>query len=233
MENDLIKNYYNKYHCGKSTSISLRVNRKRNGSPHYSHILNLMRVEERKTILDIGCGKGQLLVEAGKRGLICHGIDISESALKEAKSKSKAHYICADIELGIFYPDEYFDYVTCLGVWEHFENQENVLKEMVRVLKKTGKMCIFVPNGNYILHKFGYETDSQPVINRYSLDGYIERFEKGGLSIDKILKDNSHLSNLDESTGYMKHFIKLLIHPFLIFLPVKLSYHFMFICHKR
>jgi len=228
-----VKEYYNRYHTNKPASIYFNIKGEKTSSPHYRHILDLMRVEKAKIISDIGCGSGELLTEAKKRGLICHGVDISEEALKAAKSKTEAYYICADIELGLFYPNEYFDYVTCLGVWEHFKNQESVLREMVRILKKTGKMCIFVPNKNYILHKLGYETDYQPVINRYSLDEYIEKLEKAGVFIDKILKNNFHLSNLNESFGYIKHFIKLLIHPFLIFLPLRLSYHFIFICSKQ
>ena len=132
----------------------------------------------------------------------------------------------------ILYPDEFFDYVTCLGVWEHFRNQEEVMREMVRVLKNTGKMCVFVPNRDYILHKFGYETDDQPVVNRYSLHEYIKRIEGSGLVIEKLWKDNSHLDNLRESSGYIKHFLKIWAHLFVPLLPIELSYHFMFICKK-
>lgn len=227
-----IKDYYNIYHGGKSSKSSMKIKSDINYTSRENNLLDVLKVKNGDKILDVGCGKGRLLGEAKRRGLACYGIDISEKALSMAKQVTDAYYVCADVEQGISCPDGYFDYVTCLGVWEHFKKQDVVMMEMMRVLKKTGKLCIFVPNRDYILHKFGYETDDQPIVNRYSLQEYIKKIEESGLVIERLWKDNSHLYNLKESSGGMKHFMKIIAHPFVPLLPIELSYHFMFICNK-
>jgi ubiquinone/menaquinone biosynthesis C-methylase UbiE len=232
MHKSEIKDYYNIYHDCKSSKASINIKSDINDNSRENNLLDILKVKHGDKILDVGCGKGIFLAEAKRWGLACYGIDISEKALSMAKQMTDAYYICADVEQGIFYPDGFFDYVTCLGVWEHFRNQEVVMMEMARVLKNTGKMCVFVPNEDYILHKFGFETDNQPIVNRYSLHEYIKRIQGSGLVIEKLWKDNSHLYNLRESSGYIKHFFKILAHPFVPLLPMELSYHFMFICKK-
>jgi len=55
--------------------------------------------------------------------------------------------IVADIENGLaFLPDNSVDEVHCRSVLEHIENFENLIGEIVRVLKKQGKAYIFVPH---------------------------------------------------------------------------------------
>ena len=55
--------------------------------------------------------------------------------------------IVADIEEGLpFLPDRSVDEIHCRSVLEHVQNFENLLREMVRVLKTNGKVFLFVPH---------------------------------------------------------------------------------------
>lgn len=55
--------------------------------------------------------------------------------------------IVADLEDGLsFLPDDSVDSVHCRSVLEHLENFENLIREIVRVLKKNGTAHIFVPH---------------------------------------------------------------------------------------
>ncbi len=55
--------------------------------------------------------------------------------------------IVADIENGLaFLPDNSVDKIYCRSVLEHIENFENLMREIVRVLKKQSKAYIFVPH---------------------------------------------------------------------------------------
>jgi SAM-dependent methyltransferase len=55
--------------------------------------------------------------------------------------------IVADLEDGLaFLPDESVDEIHCRSVLEHIENFENLMAEIVRVLKKDGTAHIFVPH---------------------------------------------------------------------------------------
>jgi len=88
--------------------------------------------------------------------------------------------IVADIEDGLpFLPDRSVDEIHCRSVLEHIKNFENVLKEIVRVLKKDGRAHIFVPhfsNPHYYsdfthtrffgLYTFYYFVDAKYQLNR-------------------------------------------------------------------
>jgi SAM-dependent methyltransferase len=55
--------------------------------------------------------------------------------------------IVADIENGLsFLPDGSVDEIHCRSVLEHIENFEELIREIVRVLKKSGQAHIFVPH---------------------------------------------------------------------------------------
>ena len=55
--------------------------------------------------------------------------------------------IVADLERGLpFLPDDSVDEIHCRSLLEHIENFENLMQEIVRVLKKSGRAHIFVPH---------------------------------------------------------------------------------------
>ena len=55
--------------------------------------------------------------------------------------------IVADIEEGLpFLPDRCVDEIHCRSVLEHVRNFENLMGEMMRVLKTNGKAYVFVPH---------------------------------------------------------------------------------------
>lgn len=225
-----IQSYYKEYHLAERRH---KVQRRSRQPSYYRRYLDLMDVKAGRKILDIACGTGGLLVQAKLKGLVCYGIDISPDAISVAKGHVDADLVCESAEEGLPWGNNYFDYATCLGSLEHFQNQPGVVREISRVSNDRAKICILVPNRNYILHKFGYETDYQPVINRYSLSGYRTLLESNGLTISKVLKDNYHLVNLTQSSSYLKHILKIVVHPFARFLPLGLSYNFIFLCTKR
>jgi len=55
--------------------------------------------------------------------------------------------IVADMENGLpFLPDNSVDQIHCRSVLEHIQNFENLMREIVRVLKDNGKAYVFVPH---------------------------------------------------------------------------------------
>jgi ubiquinone/menaquinone biosynthesis C-methylase UbiE len=55
-----------------------------------SYIVNEV-LPRRGSVLDLGCGTGTLLIEAGRRGLRGVGIDLNERMLEIAKERSRRH----------------------------------------------------------------------------------------------------------------------------------------------
>lgn len=107
----------------------------------------------RLKVLDIGCGFGYFLkfIEEKKNNWELYGMDISDYAIKKAKSNLKtAKLIVSNVNVGIPFKNNYFDLVTLFDVIEHVKAPFNVLQESYRVLKSGGLICITTPNLNAI-----------------------------------------------------------------------------------
>ena len=112
----------------------------------YEWILSRLEVTAGSALLDIATGAGTLVKYAARRGADAVGIDISIAAIRKAKADHAALNIpLADGE-SLPFKSEHFDFVTNIGSLEHFLHPEKGLSEMNRVLKKSGKAGIFVPN---------------------------------------------------------------------------------------
>ncbi len=101
-------------------------------------------------ILEVGCGKGNELIECSKMDLQCVGLDYSEEALallqnRLSKTKVPIMLVKGDARKLPFGESE-FDIVYSQGVLEHFRDELPVLGEQYRVLKPGGVVIIEVPN---------------------------------------------------------------------------------------
>ncbi len=105
-------------------------------------------------ILDIGCGDGFYLFLLSNLGvkLTLYGSDFDPAALKSAKvnlSGKKIKLLQADLMKKLPFKDNFFDKVVMSEVAEHLPNDVKGLKEVLRVLKPGGVLCLTVPNANY------------------------------------------------------------------------------------
>jgi len=101
------------------------------------------------TILDVGCGNGELLFLLKQKGYKVSGCDVDNELVKRAKQ------ICEDVifadgeKLTKFYPLESFDLVSLIHVLEHFPNPLKALLEAKAVSKKYTLLA--VPNARCVL----------------------------------------------------------------------------------
>lgn len=229
MKQTCIQQYYDEHYYNSSQNkqwIKLPFPQ----ADYYVTPLKLLDIQRGRKLLDIACGTGKFLRRAEDLGLQCYGIDISKTAIRKARAIVKGVLNYANVDKGLPYNDKFFDYITCLGSLEHFKNQSRVLREIRRVAKKTCQIYFLVPNNDFILHKLGYETDFQPVVNRHSLTEYRSLIERNGLKIYRTLRDNMYLTNLAESSSLLKLLTKLVFRPFVSLIPFSLSYNFIFLC---
>ncbi|WP_410879172.1 class I SAM-dependent methyltransferase [Myroides sp. DW712] len=92
-------------------------------------------------LLDIGCGTGDFLVEAKKRGWTTTGFEPNDKASTLAFNKGIS--VVTNLrEL----PNHSFDVITLWHVLEHIPNLEEQIIELNRLLKPEGKLVIAVPN---------------------------------------------------------------------------------------
>ena len=103
----------------------------------------ICRIEGKK-ILDLGCGNGSVLrdfIRYGAKPENCHGIDLLESRIDEAKKISpNIHFRCANAET-LPYNNAAFDLVLCFTVFTSIFDESmknNLSQEMLRVLRPGG-----------------------------------------------------------------------------------------------
>jgi ubiquinone/menaquinone biosynthesis C-methylase UbiE len=99
-----------------------------------------------KRILDVGCGIGVWSRAFSKEGAEVFGIDIDEGNIEEAKKLVKEINFCVGRAEKLPYEGNFFDVVFLHEVIEHVEDDEEVLREAIRVLKPGGKVIVFAPN---------------------------------------------------------------------------------------
>ena len=227
-----VRLHYNKWHQKEYSPRANKSEKKEN-----DRILRILGVETSVKLLDLGCGRGSFCNSAFKKGLEVYGVDFSEVALKDAKAlNNKINYVVSDAAK-IPFKAEFFDYVVCLGSFEHFSDKRSVLKEISRVLKKDGKMFMFLPNSYFVGHvymvfKTGLPPDeagqqfSEDFNTRLGWNGILEEDYFKVISIQKF--NTIWASNkISLPTKYIYNFV---IKPFI---PLNLSYAFGYLCAKK
>jgi len=156
MKKDRVKNYYEKeaedyqqeFYQSDSSYPTLRI--------RHNYILEMVRdmdLPSPCSILDVGCGTGELVIDLMSPNREIYGIDISSNMIKIAREKSSTSEIknckltldTGDIE-HLQFDDRSFDLVICSGVIEYIKDDEAVLDELKRVTKPGGFMIINVTN---------------------------------------------------------------------------------------
>ena len=152
----------------------------------YADVLHKLDQFSFNTLLDVGCGTGNLLsLISSKYEVQLSGVDISKNMLEIAQDKlgEKADLRVGDSE-NLPFDDDTFDIVTCTDSFHHYPRPENVLKEMKRVLKPKGRLLIVDPYA---------PTPFRQLVNIYM------HFNKSG---DVKIYSKTEIHKLLENTGF-------------------------------
>jgi ubiquinone/menaquinone biosynthesis C-methylase UbiE len=110
----------------------------------YKYIIEKIKNISFKTVLDIGCGTGEILSLITKHNSVrAFGMDISLEMLTVAEDKlgGRANLIIADAG-NLPYDECFFDLVICNDSFHHYPNPIGVLSEIKRVLKNKGTLIL-------------------------------------------------------------------------------------------
>ena len=90
-----------------------------------------------KTLLDVGCARGEFVRFTTRLGIDSYGVDISEAAISQVPPYLKERCLVGDIS-ELPFNDDRFDLVTSFATLEHIsqEKSERVIKELLRVSRK-------------------------------------------------------------------------------------------------
>jgi len=99
-----------------------------------------------KKFLEVGCGLGFFSQKAVELGAKVTGVDIGAKLVKKVRKKiPKGRFLVASAS-DLPFSDNNFDVVLCTEVIEHVEDQDMVVGELVRVLRKGGILVVTTPN---------------------------------------------------------------------------------------
>lgn len=135
------------------------------------HILNKLNPQKGKTLLDIGCGWGTLMLTAAKEyGLKVTGVTLSEEQYKLVQKRIYDENLqdVAEVRLEDYRElgDQTWDYVTSVGMFEHV-GSENLPKYFADVYKYLNKDGVALIHG--ITRQQGGATNAW--INKYIFPG--------------------------------------------------------------
>ncbi len=186
------------YHVVKSYSLNKKVK-----------LIDSFKTEK-KTLLDIGAGTGDFLMQAKTKGWEVTGIEPNENAIANATKKGIALHTSLEK-----ITNQKFDVITLWHVFEHLPNLENQIEQITSLLKPNGVLVIAVPNYKSYdaayYKEFWAAYDVPRHLWHFSKEGIAQLFSKQNFSISKILPlifDAFYVSLLSEKykNGKMNYF---------------------------
>ncbi|MDD3088512.1 MAG: methionine biosynthesis protein MetW [Candidatus Omnitrophica bacterium] len=154
-------------------------------------------VEEGASVLDLGCGSGELLdYLSGHKGVRASGIEISEEAIYKCVEKglSVSH---GDIDTGLTeYPDGMFDYVIFNQTMQQVHRPKEAILEALRIGRKViigfpnfchinSRLQLFFGGHVPITHSLPYTWYATPNLHFLSVRDFIKFCQETGITIEK------------------------------------------------
>ena len=147
-----MKDVFCKYYCEELGIVNWeeRVDRRIRGEIGEEQAKELEKyVKLEGRYLEVGCGTGELLVAAAKRGCEVYGIEPDWKLVRLARMRLEINGFNGTIIQGVgeFLPfkNDSFDIVTSFSVLEHINDPFKVIDEMTRVAKE----IVFIHFPNY------------------------------------------------------------------------------------
>lgn len=155
-------------------------NRQTRDDNHLNLILNMIKLNKNRVLLDLGTGSGYLAFALAKENPNDEviGIDIVKQTLKNNSKKAKMQGI-RNLQFinydGISFPfeDESIDVIYIRYALHHFPDIQSTFSEMKRVLKPQGKIVLSDPTPN--------ENDKHRFVDMFmkkKVDGHVKLYTK-------------------------------------------------------
>jgi len=112
-----------------------------------------LHLQAGSSVLDVGCGAGEVCVElvarVGRRGRVA-GVDVSQAMIDAARRAVAEAGVGVELHAATAYalpfPDGTFDAVRAERVFQHLEDADAGLAEMLRVTRSGGRITVMDPD---------------------------------------------------------------------------------------
>lgn len=154
-------------------------------------ILNLLARSRANSLIDLGCGNGQLLDEIAKRfpKMKLAGADLSENQVHENRLREPAiEWIAADLQKPVEAHDP-FDVVVASEIVEHLDEPEALLRNAASMTRRGGTLILTTQSGMI------RETERRV--------GHIRHFDAA--TLDAMLRSNSWTPRRIWNEGFPFH----------------------------
>jgi 2-polyprenyl-3-methyl-5-hydroxy-6-metoxy-1,4-benzoquinol methylase len=182
-----------KYASGRECSQSFKL-----------AMLDWIRRDRALTILDVGCGSGEISAHLAALGHRLSGIDISPTAINKYSGRGFRGMV-GDLEKGIPAAPGAFDLIWCSEVIEHLQHPEFLLSECRRLLKPQGQLILSTPNSGYYVYRllravgFQWEKLQHPGHRHFfTYSSLIRLLQRCGFEVTDSLGHNVYLAIPDK-----------------------------------
>jgi ubiquinone/menaquinone biosynthesis C-methylase UbiE len=159
----------------------------------HQRMLEYVKLSDHANILDLGCGTGKLLNRlAGEYPhLTGTGVDFSQEMLRKARKNNQNHprliYVQGKAE-NLPFANDQFDAVFNTISFLHYQNPEQVLKEVNRVLKPSGYFYLADYTTNADIRKIAFSPEGIKFYSR-------EKREEMGKNTELVCQGHYYLLN--------------------------------------
>jgi SAM-dependent methyltransferase len=151
--------------------------------------------------LDIGCGTGQLVVEAANRGYRATGIDYSNTMIKYCLENARDAQVAAEFELASIFDtttnDREYQLISALGFIEYLPQAQldNFFKKVADMLAGTGRFLVGTRNRLFNVTSLNEFTDIEIKL------GNFENLVRQSMAFQSVKASGDDLEFLDEFAG--------------------------------
>jgi SAM-dependent methyltransferase len=150
-----------------------------------------VHLKENARLLEVGCGAGNLLLQATVRGSYPIALDLSMQALDFVRSRLQEACDGTDAPRGygciqsigelLPLPDHRFDAVILSEVIEHLESPQVSIREAARVLRPDGRLLVTTPNYRSFWPLMEWAVDRMNMAPKMAGEQHISKFHPAAL----------------------------------------------------
>ncbi len=184
--------------------------------PYKKEIMRIIRDHPKGRLLDIGCGSGLSSRMLKDEGINVVGLDVSQEAIKRYSKCGPTGMVC-DVEQNLPFQDSVFDMIWVTEVIEHVVEYRQLLHEMNRILKPSGRIYLTTPNAVYYGYRAMYFLGRCPteLQHPYHVRFFSPRFlsaqlDAAGFEVDTMTGQNVYamipawiIDNLDRKNSLL------------------------------